>query len=157
MRFVALAPVHEAVAEMEQLYGKFNLDLEGKPNLLWENQNLKKWRPPEMLQHAFFPQMYIAKVRVNRRIFGPLSLVYEEIAARWTTEARSAHGLNQFVKCYCLGDGHGPNLFWYGAAWRLSPQVGGSVLDEVAKIFTRNGFTYCGTLDKRRLRDFEMW
>jgi hypothetical protein len=157
MRFVQMALVHEAVPEMEELYGQFDLGLDGVPNTLWESRNLKKWRPPEMLQHAFFPQMYIPKVRVNRRIFGPIGLVYEEIAARWTAEARKAYGLNQFVKCYCFGDGPGPNLFWYGGAWRLSPQVGGEVLGEVIKVFTRHGFTYCGALDKRRLRDFEMW
>jgi hypothetical protein len=157
MRFAPMAPVAEAIPEMEKLYGRFDIGLDGRPTMLWEARNLKKWRSPEMFQLAFFPDVYVTKTLVNRRIFGPLPLVYEEIMARWTTEARQAYGLNQFVKCYNFGDGNAPSLFWYGAAWRLSPQVGGEVLGEVIKIFTRHGFTYCGTTDKRRIRDFEYW
>ena len=157
MRFAQLAPVSDVVKEMEALYGTFDLGLDGAPNALWESRNLKKFRPPEMLQHAFFPEMYIVKVRVNRRMFGPIALAYEEIAARWTLEARKAHGLNQFVKCYCFGDGSGPNLFWYGGAWELSPQLGGETLGEVVKIFTRHGFTHAYASDKRKIRTLEYW
>ena len=157
MRFVQMAELSAQVAEMDGLYGQFDLNPEGKPNALWEARNLKAWSPPEMLQHAAFPQMYIARVRVNRRIFGPIDLVYEEITARWTTEARKAHGLNQYVRCYCFGDGGVPSLFWYGAAWELSQQVGGETLTEVIKIFTRHGFTHAYTTDKRKLRILEYW
>ena len=157
MRFASLAPVGSEIEEMETLYGKFDLGLDGQPTLLWQGRNLRKWRMPEMMQLAFFPDMYVAKVLVNRRVFGPLEQVYGEIMARWTREAREAHGLNQFVKCYCFGDGDRPNLFWYGAAWRLSPQVSGETLGEVIKVFTRNGFTYRGDTERRRLRDFELW
>jgi hypothetical protein len=44
-------------------------------------------------------------------------------------------------------------LHWYGAAWELSPQVSGDVLADVAKIFTRNGFTR----SEKRVRGFEYW
>lgn len=157
MRFAKLAPVGNAVKEMETLYGTFDLDLNGYPNTLWQARNLKAWRPPEMFQCAFFPDVYIARVRINRRLLGPLGRVYEEMGARWTREARIAYGLNQFVKCYAFGDGDGPNLFWWGAAWRLSPQVGGEVLSQAIDIFKRHGFTAAGTTDKKRLRDFEFW
>jgi hypothetical protein len=157
MRFASLAPVGEQIAEIESLYGKFDISLDGVPTAAWEGRNLKRWHLPEMFQLAFFPDVYIKKTQVNVRIFGPLCLIYEEILARWTTEARAAYGLNQFVKCYAFGDGAGPSLFWYGAAWRLSPQVGGEVLGEVIKVFTRHGFSWCGLSDKRRIRDFEYW
>lgn len=157
MRFAKLAPVTDEVVEMERLYGTFDLGLDGSPNLLWQARNLKQWKPPEMFQCAFFPEVYIARVRVNRQILGALERVYLEIAAHWTAEARRAYGLNQFVKCYSFGDGESPNLFWWGAAWRLSPQIGGEALSETVKIFTRHGFTHCGTTDKKRIRDFEMW
>jgi len=157
MRFVQLAPVNDTVPEMQKLYGEFDIGLDGRPTMLWEARNLKKWRSPAMLQMAFFPDCYAAKVWVNRRIFGPLAQAYEEICARWTTEARAAYGLNQFCKCYSFGDGDAPSLFWYGAAWRLSQQVGGEALAEVVKVFTRHGFTHCGSMDKRRVRDFEFW
>src|SRR6267378_1790512 len=155
MRFAQMAPVTERVGEMQAAYGAFDISLDGVPTPVWLARNLQKWRSPEMFQLAFFPDVYVKKVLVNRRIFGPLDLTYEEITARWTTEARAAYGLNQFVKCYSFGDGEAPSLFWYGAAWRLSPQVGGEVLSEVCKIFTRHGFTHCGVTDKRRVRDFE--
>ena len=77
MRFAKLAPVSDAVAEMEQLYGRFDIGLDGQPNALWQARNLKVWKPPEMFQMAFFPDIYLARIRVNRRIFGPLALVYE--------------------------------------------------------------------------------
>jgi hypothetical protein len=152
-----MAQVGTHVPEMQALYGTFDIGLDGRPTALWEARNLKRWRTPEMFQLAFFPDVYVAKTVVNRRIFGPLALCYEEITARWTAEARAAYGLNQFVKCYSFGDGDAPTLFWYGAAWRLSPQVGGEVLAEVVKVFTRHGFTHCGVIDKKRPRDFEFW
>jgi hypothetical protein len=157
MRFASLAPVSETVGEMELLYGKFDISLDGRPTVLWEARNLRKWRSPEMFQLAFFPDCYVTKTVVNRRIFGPLAQAYEEITARWTPESRRAYGLNQFVKCYCFGDASTPNLHWYGAAWELSSQVGGEVLSEVIKIFTRHGFTHCGATDKKRIRTFEFW
>ena len=157
MRFAKLLPVSETVGEMQQLYGEFDLGLDGTPNELWKARNLKKFRPPEMLEHVFFPGMFIAKVSVHRRILGPLGLVYEEIGVRWTMEARKAYGLNQFMKCYCFGDGAVPNLHWYGAAWELSPAVAGEVLAETIKIFTRHGFTYAGVSDRKRVRTFEYW
>jgi hypothetical protein len=157
MKAVSLAPVSDGIAAMELVYDKFDIGLDGRPTLLWEARNLKKWKPPEMLQHAFFPDVYLARVLVNHRMMGSLSRVYHEIGVRWTAEARKAEGLNQFVKCYCFGEGFRPNLFWYGAAWRLSEQVSGEVLVEVTKVFSRYGFTCCGIADKRRLRDFEFW
>jgi hypothetical protein len=157
MRFAQMAPVTEQVPEMQRLYGEFDIALDGLPTPAWIARNLVKWRTPEMMQLCFFPDVYVKKVLVNRRIFGPIALSYEEIVARWNTEARKAHGLNQFSKCYAFGSGDLPSLFWYGAAWRLSPQVGGEVLGEVVKIFTRHGFTWCGVSDKRRVRDFELW
>ena len=158
MRFVKMAPVNDQVAEMEQLYGTFDIGLDGLPNAVWEGRNIKKWKPPgEMFQHAYLPEMYLNRIRVNRRIFGPLSHVYEEICVRWTQEARRANGLTQFVKCYCFGDVTGPNLFWYGGAWELSPQLGGEMLGEVIKVFTRHGFTHAFTTDKRKVRILEYW
>ena len=156
MRLANLLPVAEA-AEMEILYGKFDLQIDGTPTELWENRNLKKHRLDEMLKHAFFPDVWVQKILVNRRVTSPLGQVMREINTRWTREARSAYGLDQFVKCYCFGDGSGPNLHWYGAAWELSQQVGGEALSEVVKVFTRHGFTWCGATDKKRIRSFEYW
>jgi hypothetical protein len=157
MRFAAMAPVTDAIGEMEKLYGKFDLSLSGVPTPAWEARNLKMWRLPEMFQLEFFPDTYITKTLINRKLFAHLPLVYEVIMARWTTEARKAHGLNRFVKCYCFSSGDLPSLFWFGSAWRLSQAVTGEVLGETVKIFCAHGFTWCGATDKRRIRDFEMW
>lgn len=142
---------------MELLYDKFDLGLDGFPTPWWQARNLLKWKSPFPLEHAFFPDSYLQRVWVNRRMAGPLWQAYAEIAARWTREARAAYGLNQFVKCYCFGEGSKPNLHWYGAAWELSSQVGGEILAEVVKVFTRHGFTHAHTSDKHKLRTFELW
>ena|SRR5215469_3843466 len=153
MRNAELAPVSDQVADMQLLYGAFDIGLDGRPTPTWENRNLKGLRLPEMLQHAFFPQVYIAKVTVNRRMMGPLERAYLDICGRWSEAERKAYGLNQFVKCYCFGDGAAPSLFWYGAAWELAPQVNGEALSEAVKIFQKQGFTH----DRKRLRIFEYW
>jgi len=148
----------ELVSTLQQLYGIFDIsDLTGRPTELWENRNLKKWKPPEMLQHAFFPDVYLSRVLVNRRMLGPIERVYDEIVTKWPMEARRLHGLNQFAKCYCFGDGSVPNLHWYGAAWELSPLVASDVLSDVIKVFTRHGFTHAYLGDKKKLRVFEYW
>lgn len=159
MRFVELAPVSDKVAEMQKLYGAFDLGLDGLPNGSWEGRNIKRWQPPgrEMLQHAYFPQVYLSKIRVHRVIWKPLGDVYAEIVTRWSLEYRKANALDHFVKCYCFGDGAAPNLFWYGAAWELSPQLAGEPLAEAIKIFVRNGFSHAYTEDKRKLRTLEYW
>jgi hypothetical protein len=142
---------------MESLYGPFEITFEGVPALGWENYNLRKFQLPETLQLAYFPDAYLRFVRCNRRMIGALGGALSELVKTWSVEARAAHGLNQFVKCYCFGDGAGPNMHWYGAAWELSPRVGGEVLTEAIKIFTRNGFTWSGQEDKKRIRSFEYW
>lgn len=153
MRFARLEPVTDVVINMQAVYGPFDLGLDGRPSRLWEGRNIKKFRPPEMMQHAFFPDVYLARIAVNRRILGALERVYQEIGACWTREARAAHGLNQYVKCYCFGEGSAPNLFWYGGAWELSVQVVGETLSKADEIFARHGFKR----NPKRLRTFEYW
>jgi len=153
MRNVSLEPQSDMVIQMEAVYGKFDLGPDGRPTPTWEGRNLKRLRLPEMLEHVFFPGCCLLKVTVNRRMMGALERAYAEICVRWTPEARRAHGLNRFVKCYCFGEGNAPNLFWYGAAWQLASAVNGEVLDEATEIFKRHGFKH----DGRRLRVFEYW
>jgi hypothetical protein len=141
------------VAEMEAVYGKFDIGLDGLPTPSWEGRNIKALRMPEMLQHAFFPEVYLPKVRMNRRMLGAIERVYVDISSRLSLAERKANGLNQFVKCYCFGDGAAPSLFWYGAAWELSPAVNGPVLDAAVEIFKAHGFKH----DRKRLRVFEYW
>lgn len=153
MRFVRIEPVTETVMQMEAVYGKFDLGLDGCPTPVWENRNIKRFRPPEMMQHAFFPDIFLNRIRVNRHMVAALERAYAEIYQSWSREARVAHGLNQYVKCYCFGDGRGPNLFWYGGAWELSPLVVGETLARAVDIFGRHGFKH----DSKRLRTFEYW
>lgn len=157
MRFATLAPVNDSVEHIQAVYGKFDLWIDGRPNVLWENRNLKLFKPVEAMRHMYFPDCWVHKFLVNKRLMVPLANVLREIHARWTREAREAHGLNQFVKCYCFGDGLGPNLHWYGGAWELSAQVGGDVLADTVEIFTRHGFKHAYTSDKKKLRTFEYW
>jgi hypothetical protein len=153
MRNVELVSLDERVSEIEALYGRFDIGLDGLPTPAWEGRNIRAIRMPEMLRHASFPGVYLQKVRGNRRMMGALQRVYIDIWGQWNDAERKAHGLNQFVKCYCFGDGSRPNLFWYGAAWEISAQVGGEVFTEAVKLFQKHGFTH----DRKRLRIFEYW
>lgn len=157
MRQVELNPRIEHLAEINTLYGLFDLDVStGRPTDAWEARNLHSLRLPFPLQSAYFPGFWFKRVHVNRRAVESLSRILNEMAEVWTPEALSAYGLDQFVRCYQFG-GKEPNLFWYGAGWELSPQVGGEVLSEVIKIFQRHGWTYCWIKDKHRIRELEFW
>ena len=157
MRQLELTPKVEHLDEMTKLYGLFDLDVStARPTVPWEKRNLHLLRLPFALQSAYFPEFWIKRVLVNRRAAEALLQALNEIARHWTLEALSAHGLNQFVRCYSFG-GKEPSLFWYGAGWELSPMVGGEPLAEAIKIFQRYGWTYCGLSDKRRIREFEYW
>lgn len=157
MRNVELAPVTDRVQELQTLYGQFSLGPDGRPPEAWERRNLKALRLERPLRSPWFPEFWYLRILVNRRMQEAIAGVLHEINVRWTPEAQAAHGLDQFVKCYCFGDGNHPSLFWYGAAWRLSEQVGGEPLHDVIKIFTKHGFTHAGQTDKRRIRDLEFW
>jgi hypothetical protein len=138
---------------MQVLYGKFDVGIDGQPSPAWESRNLVWLRFDGPMRHAFFPEIWVFKTLVNRRMKNALSTAFRELGLRWTREAKEAHGINQFVKCYCFGDGAKPNLHWYGAAWELSPALGGGELDDTIAIFIKAGFTY----DRKRLRTLEYW
>lgn len=157
MRNVALAPVTDRVKEIQSLYGQFALGPDGRPPETWERRNLKSLRLERPLKSPWFPEFSYLRILVNRRMQDSIAGVLHELNTRYEPEFQAAHGLDQFVKCYCFGDGTHPTLFWYGAAWRLSEQVSGETLSEVGKVFTKYGFTSVGLGDKRRLRDFEYW
>jgi hypothetical protein len=155
MRQVELISKVEHLAEINELYGRFDLDVNtGRPTPQWEGRNLHSLRLPFPLQSAYFPGFWLKRIQVNRRAADALLKVLREIAEIYTPEAREAYGLDQFVRCYAFG-GKEPNLFWYGAGWELSPQVGGEVLSDVLKIFQQHGWTYCWIRDKHRIREFE--
>lgn len=157
MRAVRLNPKVEHFEDMNVLYGLFDLDVNtGRPTPQWEGRNLHSLRLPVGLQSAYFPEFWLKRVQVNRRAADALLKVLREIAQTYTPEAREAHGLDQFIRCYSFG-GKEPNLFWYGAAWELSPQVGGDVLASAIKVFGRHGWTYCGLNNRARIREFEFW
>lgn len=156
MRQVHVADELDA-KQIEKLYGPIDLDNEGQPKDTWKRRNLRTLRLDTPLRSPWYPDMSYRRVLVHRRIHEPMGRVLAEINSRWTPEARRAHGLDQFVKAFCFGDGEGPSLFWWGAAWRLSPEVGGEVLEDAKKIFVRHGFKHASTTDRRRVRDFEFW
>jgi hypothetical protein len=153
MSKVQMAPVTPRVAELESVYGLIDLGPDGVPRETWEARQLYNLRLEAPLQSPWFPKFWYRRVRVNRRMADAISAVLHEINARYTPEFRANNGLDQFLKCYCFGNGMEPSLFWYGAAWRLSPQVGGSVLADTSKIFTRHGFS----IALGGQRDFEYW
>jgi hypothetical protein len=109
---------------------------------------------PKACAWRFFPMFGFGE---SMSIGDALERVLLEMCAHFTPQFRSINGLDQFVKCYCFGEGTGPNLFWYGGAWRLSEQVGGPALEDARKIFVRHGFTHAWATDKNRLRDFEFY
>jgi hypothetical protein len=157
MRNVELAPDVNKLADMYQLYGRFDLDINtGRPNEIWERRNLFPFRLEYPLQSAWFPEFWHKRVRVNRRVAGALSGALSELQASFGPEEIKKQGLDQFVRCYDFG-GKTPSLFWYGAGWELSPKVSGEALAQATKIFLQHGWTYCGLDDRKRLREFEYW
>jgi|SRR5215467_9553717 len=130
----------EAAKRILELYGPFALGPSGYPRETWEARHLRPARFAVQFQHAAFPEFCLKFVRVNRRMVPAIQSVFNEIAARWNLEVQAVSGLNRFYKCYCFGDGEELSLFWYGAAWQLSPLLRGDMLKEVVKIFVRNGF-----------------
>jgi hypothetical protein len=156
VRQVELNPKVEHLSEINTLYGLFDLDINtGRPTEVWERRNLFSLRLPFELQSAYFPGFWLKRVQVNRRASEALAKVFAEIDETFSPEARRAHGLDQFLRCYAFGSGKEPNLFWYGAGWELSPQVNGEALSKAVQIFQRHGWTYCWIRDKHRIREFE--
>lgn len=157
MRAVQLNPKVEHLVQMNTLYGPFDLDVNtGRPTPQWEGRNLHSLRLPFPLRSAYFPGFWVRRVQINRRAADALSNVLAELRAAYTIEALAKTGLDQFVRCYCFGDSN-PTLFWYGAAWELSPQVVGETLLDTVKIFSRHGWTYCGLENRARSREFEFF
>jgi hypothetical protein len=157
MRLIELNPKIERAAEITALYGPFDLDaMTGRPTEHWERRNLYKLRLPFALRHVYFPEFWLRRCWINKRASESMIGVLDQMAAQWTLEALSAYGLDQFVRCYSFGS-KTPDLFWYGAGWELSPEVGGETLGEMIKIFARHGWTYCGLNDKKRIREFEYY
>jgi hypothetical protein len=157
MRAVKLNPKIDRLEDMNSLFGLFDLDVNtGRPTSAWEGRNLHSLRLPFPLRSAYFPEFWVKRVQVNRRAADALHNVFMELRARHTIEALAKTGLDQFVRCYCFGDS-APSLFWYGAAWELSPQVSGEELTSTIKIFSRHGWAYCGLENKSRAREFEYW
>jgi len=157
MRAVKLNAKVEHLDNMNTLYGLFDLDVNtGRPTPQWEGRNLHSLRLPFPLKSAYFPEFWVKRVQINRRAASALRNVFDEFAATYTIEALNKTGLDQFVRCYCFGDAN-PSLFWFGAAWELSPQVNGEVLAAAIKVFLRHGWTYCGSENRSRLREFEFW
>jgi hypothetical protein len=157
MRQIELNPKIEHLAEMKELYGLFDLDVNtGRPTVQWEKRNLHSLRLPFGLQSAYFPELWFKRILVNRRAAEALHKTFSEMATIWTLEQISEHGLNQYIQCYQFG-GKEPSLFWYGAAWELSSMVNGELLSDAIRLFQKHGWTYSWIADKRRIRQFEFW
>ena len=157
MRAVKLNAKVERLDDMNTLYGPFDLEVfTGRPTPQWEGRNLHSLRLPFPLRSAYFPEFWVKRIQVNRRAADALHNVLSELRATHTIESLAKLGLDQFVRCYCFGDSS-PTLFWYGAAWELSPQVNGETLAAVIKIFSRHGWAYCGLDNRSRSREFEYW
>jgi hypothetical protein len=157
MRNVELIPDIERLADMTQLYGRFDLDINtGCPTESWERRYLFHLRLEYPLQSTWFPEFWYKRVRVNRRAAESLNRILHDLRVFFGPEEIEKQGLNQFVRCYNFG-GKIPSLFWYGAAWELSPKVGGDALAQTTKIFLQHGWTYAGLEDRKRLREFEYW
>lgn len=157
MRAVELNPKVENLAEMTRLYGPFDLDVNSaRPTPQWEGRNLHRLRLPFPMHSVHFPGFWVRRIPVNHRAADALHNVLSEFAATYTVEALAKNGLDRFVRCYCFGDSN-PSLFWYGAAWELSPIVQTEVLTDAIRVFGRHGWTYCGLDNRSRKLEFEYW
>ena len=153
MHAVTLTPTSEPIQTLEKIYTKFDLGPSGYPTPQWEGRNLKEIILKFRLRWFWAQDMYITRLKVNRRMMGALSLVLDEINEKWDPKEKEREALDQYVRTYAFGCDSKPNPFWWGAAYRLSPRVTGVALEEVLKIFTRHGFTWAGATEKSLIRD----
>lgn len=157
MRFVELTSDVDRLDDMNRVYGRFDLDINtGRPNDMWERRNLMSLRLMWPLQNVWFPEVWHLKIQVNRLAADSLAKIFIAMFDTFGLETLNKEGLSQFVRCYCFGC-KPPSLFWYGAAWELSPKVTGESLAAVTKIFLQHGWSYPGLDDRKRNREFEYW
>jgi hypothetical protein len=152
-----LAPVSKDSGELVALYGEFDIGMDGQPRPGWLGRTLVPLRLQPRLQHYLFPDVYLTRILVNRRMVAPLAKVLEEFEKRWTYPERIENGLIQFVKCYCFGDGPVPQPSWWGASYHLSPKVDKVTLEQAIPFFTKAGFTWGGTLARKDERRFDYY
>jgi hypothetical protein len=154
---ITFRPTNDAIEHLEKLYSKFDLAPNGFPTVQWENRNLRDFALERRMRFYWAPEVYLSKIRVNRRLVDPLAAVLAEINRRWEPPQAEKENLDVFVRSYCFGGGeqNGPNAHWWGAAWDLSPLLSGVALEEAIKIFTKAGFTWYGATSKNLLRHLE--
>jgi hypothetical protein len=150
---VVFSPTNDSITSLEKLYTYFDLTAAGFPTVQWEGRQLRDYSLKRRLRWFYAPEVYLSKIRVNRRMADPLAKILDEINERWDPKQAEKENLDVFTRCYCFGCESGPNPFWWAAGWRLSPLVTGIALEEVIKIFTRHGFTWAGATDKKLVRD----
>jgi hypothetical protein len=152
-----LAPVSRDAAELERHFGAFDIGMDGQPRPGWIGRTLVPLLLKTRLQHYYFPSVYLTRILVNRRMAPHLAQVLEQMEKRWNYQERENNGLNQFVKCYCFGDGLEPTPVWWGSAYYLSPKVSEATIKEVLRFFTKAGFSWGGTLEPKDIRRFDYY
>jgi hypothetical protein len=154
MHAINFSPTDSDIEALERLYTKFDISATGYPMPQWEGRNINDMVLERPLRWAFAPEVWLSRLRVNRRMAAPMRLVFSDMWQKWDPQSAETEGLDQYVRCYAFGCDDRPNPFWWGAGYRLSRRVTGVALEEVIKIFTRHGFTWAGATDKRAPRDF---
>lgn len=154
MHAITFSPTDSEIETLERLYCKFDIGPNGFPLPAWENRHLIDMVLARPLRMAYAPAVYLSKLRINRRMTKAMKLVFEEMWTKWDLKTAEAEGLDQYVRSYAFGCDDRPNPFWWGAGYRLSRRVTGVALEEAIKIFTRHGFTWAGSSEKKLPRDF---
>jgi hypothetical protein len=154
MYSITFSPSDSDIETLEKLYCKFDIGSTGYPMPQWEGRHINEMVLERPLRWCFAPEVWLKRLRLNRRMVSPMRGVFQEMWERWDPKSAEAEGLDQYVRCYAFGCDDRPNPFWWGAGYRLSRKVSGVALEEVIKIFTRHGFTWAGTSDKKNPRDF---
>jgi hypothetical protein len=151
---ITFSPSDADIESLEKLYCKFDIGASGYPMPQWEGRNISEMVLERPLRWAFAPEVYLSRLKVNRRMAKPMRLVFGEMWEKWDPKTAEAEFLDNYVRCYAFGCDERPNPFWWGAGYRLSRRVSGVALEETIKIFTRHGFTWAGATDKKNPRDF---
>jgi len=154
MHAITFCPTDSDIETLERLYCKFDIGATGYPMPQWEGRHLNEMVLERPLRWFYAPDVWLSRLKVNRRMAGPMRQVFKEMWEKWDSKTAEAEGLDQYVRCYAFGSDDRPSPFWWGAGYRLSRRVSGVALEETIKIFTRHGFTWAGASDKRLPRDF---
>ncbi len=151
-------PDFDSIAEA---FGKFELDIEGKPTDRWENSFLCRIDLPYPMRLSWDLGTVVHKITCNQAVRSSLSDILDGILKHYgSLQAVQDAGMDLYGGCYCfrrMRGGSQPSLHSWAVAIDLSPDANplgkkwekGMMPLEVVEIFNKAGWLWGGTFKNR--------